>query len=392
MQKLITHISVYFIIACCLSCTRQRYPNLDDGIYAEFITKQDTVVAKLFYENAPVTVANFIALSEGTHPLIHANYKHTKFYNGTTFHRVVPNFIAQAGKVPIDSIPIGFTFGDELTPHLKHDTLGVLAMANSGFNTNASQFYFTKKPTPWLDGYDQNNQLKNCESQNVYCHSVFGKVISNTNALDGIKQNDPLFEVNIIRKGFNAKRFNAPKIWKLNAPNLNKTYIANKAKQKNSLKQSNNTDSTAVDYQIFTTQNIRFKKKSTILPNGVAIYHLNKSHYLKPKFTDFISLNITGYLEDGNCFYTNIKTMAIKHNIYSYSIDKLGGYQPEIMVFNKSAAIIPGLKSAILKLRIGDKARVFIPAHLAYASQGLKNVVPPNSNLVYDIELLEIIP
>jgi peptidyl-prolyl cis-trans isomerase A (cyclophilin A) len=136
-----------------------------EKLFATFETTMGTVVAELFWEKAPNTVTNFVQLAEGTKEWTDpkSGKKEKKpLYNGTVFHRVIPDFMVQGGD-PLGNGTggPGFTFADEFHPSLKHDGPGVLSMANSGRNTNGSQFFITEKETPWLDRR----------------HSVFGKVV-----------------------------------------------------------------------------------------------------------------------------------------------------------------------------------------------------------------------
>jgi len=136
------------------------------GTYAVFTTSEGTITVRLFETDAPITVKNFVELAEGskewTHPTTKAKSKN-KLYDGTIFHRVIPDFMIQGG----DPIGVGiggpgYRFEDETkgAPH-KFDKPGKLAMANSGPGTNGSQFFITVAPTPWLTGN----------------HTIFGEVV-----------------------------------------------------------------------------------------------------------------------------------------------------------------------------------------------------------------------
>jgi len=126
------------------------------GLYATFETSEGQIVCRLFDKEAPKTVANFMELAEGkrewTHPVTRSKSK-DRLYDGTIFHRVIPNFMIQGGD-PLgtgEGGP-GYSFEDEFSPGLKFDVPGRLAMANSGPATNGSQFFITEVPTPHLDG------------------------------------------------------------------------------------------------------------------------------------------------------------------------------------------------------------------------------------------------
>jgi peptidyl-prolyl cis-trans isomerase A (cyclophilin A) len=134
--------------------------------FAVFDTTEGTFKVKLFAEQAPKTVENFIGLADGS--------KTGKpFYNGLIFHRVIPNFMIQGG-CPEGSGRggPGYKFADEFHPSLKHSKKGMLSMANSGANTNGSQFFVTVAETSWLDNK----------------HSIFGEVVEGYDVVDKISK------------------------------------------------------------------------------------------------------------------------------------------------------------------------------------------------------------
>ncbi|MBV8102568.1 MAG: peptidylprolyl isomerase [Verrucomicrobia bacterium] len=163
--------------------------SLPDGIYAKITTPRGIIIARLFDRDAPMTVTNFVGLAEGT---LGPN-PGKPFYDGLTFHRVVPGFVIQGGD-PLgtgDGDP-GYEFPDEFSPKLRHDSIGVLSMANSGPDTNGCQFFIT---------LDAENQLN-------YLHSVFGKVVSGLDVLPQVQKGDKM-EIKILRLGAAAKAFRA---------------------------------------------------------------------------------------------------------------------------------------------------------------------------------------
>ena len=145
------------------------------GTYASFQTTEGTVVVRLFEKDAPKTVANFIELAEGkrdwTHPVSGKKSK-DRLYDGTIFHRVIPDFMIQGGDPEgTGRGGPGYQFEDETrgSAH-KFDKKGKLAMANAGPNTNGSQFFITVAPTTWLTGK----------------HTIFGEVIEGQEIVDKI--------------------------------------------------------------------------------------------------------------------------------------------------------------------------------------------------------------
>lgn len=164
---------------------------LPAGIYARFETAHGTIIAELFARETPLTVANFVGLAEGT-ITSEGRPAGQPFFDGLTFHRVVDGFVVQGGD-PLgtgEGGP-GYTFQDEFTPQLKHDSAGVLAMANDGPNTNGSQFYFTLNATNRLD----------------YKHAVFGRVVQGFDVLALIRAGDVMNRVRILRSGPEAEVF-----------------------------------------------------------------------------------------------------------------------------------------------------------------------------------------
>jgi peptidyl-prolyl cis-trans isomerase A (cyclophilin A) len=135
-------------------------------IYAAFDTTEGQFKVKLFADRAPKTVENFVSLAEGT--------KTGKpFYDGTIFHRVIPDFMIQGGDPEgTGRGGPGYRFADEFHPSLRHSKAGILSMANSGPNTNGSQFFVTVAATPWLDNK----------------HSVFGEVTEGYDVVKRISQ------------------------------------------------------------------------------------------------------------------------------------------------------------------------------------------------------------
>ncbi len=132
--------------------------------HAVLVTSQGTVRARLFAEEAPETVNNFVSLARDG------------YYDGTTFHRVIRDFMVQGGDpTGTGAGGPGYSIADEFHPELRHDKPGVLSMANAGPNTGGSQFFITHVATPWLDDR----------------HAVFGEVVEGMDVVNSIRERDP---------------------------------------------------------------------------------------------------------------------------------------------------------------------------------------------------------
>lgn len=167
------------------------------GLFANIKTAKGEILIYLEMDKTPLTVANFVGLAEGEIEN-DAKGKGEPFYNGLKFHRVIADFMIQGGDPMGNGMGgPGYKFQDEFHPTLKHDRPGILSMANSGPATNGSQFFITHKATPWLDGR----------------HSVFGHVVEGQEVVDAIAQGDVIEKIEIIRKGKDAKKFDAAAIF-----------------------------------------------------------------------------------------------------------------------------------------------------------------------------------
>lgn len=176
-------IFLFFFTTCLFA----QYPA---GLYAELETTRGTIVCKLHYQKTPMTVMNFVGLAQGEMP---SNQPAGKpFYDGLIFHRVINNFMIQGGDPQGNGRGgPGYQFPDEIVSSLKHQSAGILSMANAGPGTNGSQFFITHNATPWLDGK----------------HTVFGKVYQGQKIVDSIRQGDRIKKVTVVAIGESAKQF-----------------------------------------------------------------------------------------------------------------------------------------------------------------------------------------
>lgn len=173
---------------------------LEPGLYARLETPRGSVLIELFYERAPLTVTAFVGLAEGSLTNTFRSPSEP-YYDGLTFHRVVPDFVVQGGdpEGTGEGGP-GFSFPDEFHPELQHGEPGMVSMANSGPNTNGSQFFIT------LDA--RQDRLN-------YKHSVFGKVRMGMEYIRNIQEDDTIDSLEIIRVGKDAEDFQTgEEIWK----------------------------------------------------------------------------------------------------------------------------------------------------------------------------------
>ncbi|MDP5107210.1 MAG: peptidylprolyl isomerase, partial [Polaribacter sp.] len=171
---------IYFFLVFLLltGCKPEKYKNLKEGLYAEIQTDKGEIFLELYADDAPMTVANFISLAEGTNNKVSQAFKGIKYYDGLTFHRVVEDFIIQGGDPTATGTGnAGYRFGDEFKKDKygkllhAHDDAGVLSMANSGPESNGSQFFITHNAIPHLNGK----------------YTVFGKTILDNVQLNALK-------------------------------------------------------------------------------------------------------------------------------------------------------------------------------------------------------------
>jgi len=262
----------------------------------------------------------------------------------------------------------GYKFPDEFDTELTHSKKGILSMANSGPGTNGSQFFITLKETPWLNGK----------------HTIFGEIVIGQGVVDslglvevanGSKPVVPVIlnEVNIIRIG-NVKL----KPFKTYLKE-NETIVAEK--QASSLKVA--TDK-AQELEIL-------KAKSEETETGLKIVFTEKGNGVKPAEGSKIKMNYAGYLTNGSLFDSNLEKVAKQYGKWDHRRADAGGYAPMPSSYSKDAQLIPGFREGLLLMSVGDKATLYIPSHLAYGESGIPNVIPPGSDLIFELELVEIV-
>ena len=309
---------------------------MENGIYAKITTNKGDILLQLTYQLTPATVGNFVALAEGTMKNTQKPLG-TPYYDGLTFHRVIPNFMIQGGcPLGTGTGDPGYRFDDEFHPSLKHDKAGVISMANAGAGTNGSQFFITHLPTPWLDNK----------------HTVFGQVIEGQNVVDTIAQGDKIEKITIIRVGEEAEKWDALKAFN----SLNEAKAARLAEQKRK-----NEEAFAKEIEGFDKTESGLYYKITQHGNGK-----------KPQAGQKVAVHYTGMLLDKSVFDS------------SYS-----RRQPLNFTIGVGQ-VIEGWDEGILLLHEGDKARLVIPSDLAYGASGAGGVIPPHAPLIFDVELVKV--
>lgn len=356
------------VLAILFAGCKDEHKNLKDGLYAEIETSKGIILLKLDYKKAPVTVANFVTLAEGKNPFVSKDLKAKPFYNGLQFHRVIPNFMIQTGDpLGIGSGDAGYKFIDEITD-LKHDKPGVLSMANSGPKTNSSQFFITHLETPWLDGK----------------HTVFGQVVEGMDVVNLITQGDMMKSVTIIRKGEEVKKFDAIKVFS----DYFKAEAGNEKKQR--LIDAENKKNYEEKYKAVILQKTAYfedlKKSASNCKSGLKIKITQKTTGATPKEGTMVYINYAGFLEDGTLFDTSNPEIAKQFGKFDEQRASQNGYT--LLQYTMGATnMIPGFIEGIKQMKIGERATLFIPSQIGFGEQGAGNVIPPNANLIFEVEL-----
>lgn len=323
---------------------------LSDGLYAKFTTAKGEIIVQLTPEKTPMTVANFVGLTEGNFEVLGKKIE-KPFYNGLKFHRVIANFMIQGGDPDGNgSGGPGYRFYDETTPELRHEGPGVLSMANSGPATNGSQFFITHVATPWLDGK----------------HTVFGRVVKGQDVVNAITQDDVMTKVEIIRIGKEAKNFNATKTFK---ETYDKIKAEEDAKEAELQKVANMSQD---EYKSFLLEKVKKQyPKAQQTESGLVYVIENPGNGEKITAGKKLSVHYTGKFLNGTKFDS--------------SVDR---GQPMDFEF-KAQRMIPGFEEGLEMLSKGGKGIFIIPYFNAYGPQGRPGAIPPYSDLVFELEVID---
>ena len=380
------YLKLLLLIPFIFSCNSGKYEGLKDGLYAEIQTNKGDILLELYYEDVPMTVASFVSLAEGNNEKVPDSIKGKKYYDGIRFHRVVNNFIIQAGD-PTETgkgFP-GYRFGDEFPVDenneyvYTHNDYGVLSMGNSGPDTNGSQFFITKTPSQHLDGK----------------HAVFGKTIinslqlkelknqfSDTNKLqkaidslrlsvvNSIVQFDTIKTIKIIRIGDDAKKFDAPKVfeeemvqYELGEEGRQKIKDAIEEKRYNEYLVNRNAFYAKLD-----------ESNAIKTASGLGFLVL-KSNPKGQKVVDHKSIraHFSLFLADGK----KIQSTEDSGAPLVFRLD------------DKQRPMITGFAEGVRMMREGEKARLFVPYYIGFG-EAAYGPFPAKSDLIFEVEIIEI--
>lgn len=365
-KKLLIAITAISVASCTpiykkMNVEKETYEGLQEGLYANFQTSKGNMIVKFQDKKAPVTVANFVGLAEGKIEN-KAKAKGVPFYDGTIFHRVIKDFMIQGGDPKGTGMgDPGYKFDDEKND-LQHTGKGILSMANSGPNTNGSQFFITEVATPWLDGR----------------HTIFGEVVKGEEVIDAIAnvekgaQDKPktdvvLEKVSVFSKGEEYKNYDAAQIF---AEGKSKIQENNKA-----ILEKIEADKKKKAEEFAANQ----EKKAEEMKAGMEktasglYYKITKStEGKKPSAGDEVAVHYSGKLVDGTEFDSSFK----RNQPIEFQVG--------------IGQVIRGWDEGIMLLKEGEAATFLIPSGLGYGARGAGGVIPPDAWLIFDVELVKI--
>jgi cyclophilin family peptidyl-prolyl cis-trans isomerase len=371
----IKFLSLFILGFLSIQAQTPSISNSKEGLFATISTNKGDIELVLEYEKSPVTVANFVSLAEGKNNFVtDEKLKGKPFYDGLKFHRVISNFMIQTGDpLGIGSGGTGYAFKDEFND-FKFDKAGVLAMANSGPATNSSQFFITHKDTQWLDDK----------------HTIFGRVIAGMDVVNKILQGDVITKVTITRKGSDAKKFNAEKVFT--------NYFNNKEEdaKKEAAKKAEAEKAEAAKYESVIATKLAYlktvKETATTTASGLVYNIVQKGTGIKPADGTTFYFHYAGYFEDGNLFDSSYESVNKLFGKYNPQRAAQNGYNAFPFQAGRKEGMIPGFLEGLSYMSYGDKAVLFIPANLAYGEKGAGGVIPPNATLIFELEMFESQP
>jgi len=337
-SRSITITALALIFAIMTTSCNENTPDLKDGLYADFETNRGNIIVELYPDKAPLTVMNFVGLAEGS--LDFSNRK-GHFYDGLTFHRVIEDFMIQGGDPQgTGSGGPGYKFPDETGNGLVFDKPGILAMANSGPDTNGSQFFITHVPTDWLNGK----------------HTIFGSVVQGMDIVNATEQGDTIKKLKILRIGSEANAFKADSAA---FKEIEKGLTARRS-------------AAEADKDKAIMNDIASRWPDAVRDEDTGIYYVIRTEGTgsKPAKGIKITVHYTGTLMDG----TQFDSSRDRNEPFQFNV---GGGQ-----------VIPGWDVSLMDMKKGERRIIILPPDMAYGSRGI-GPIAPDSWLVFDVELLD---
>ncbi len=368
MTKMKTFYATLLLLAVIFTSCENKNGDLPDGLYAEIKTSKGDIIAELDYKKTPITVANFVTLAEGKNTFVKDDMKGKMFYDGLKFHRVIKDFMIQGGD-PLGngSGDAGYMFKDEITD-LKHNP-GVLSMANSGPGTNSSQFFITHVATPWLNGL----------------HTVFGHVVSGMEVVNAVQQDDFINSIKIIRVGEAAKKFNAIKTFSDSFTKQIEEGKKNKIVELENKRAYNEQFKAVIEQKAKSFEELKATASKT--SSGLKYVITDQGTGKKAAPNSEIKIHYAGFFTNGEVFDSSIESVAKTFGKYDAQRAAQGGYSPIPFNTGNKKGMIPGFLEGIDKIPLGGSGTIFIPANLAYGAQGAGEVIPPNTDLIFEISI-----
>ncbi|WKC57967.1 peptidylprolyl isomerase [Borrelia sp. P9F1] len=324
-----------------MSCINKKESAVDgNGIFASIYTNKGNIKIELYYKIAPLTVMNFIGLSEG---LINNSVTNGPYFENIIFHRVIDGFVVQTGDpTGTGTGGPGYSFPDELGRGLSHNSEGIVSMANSGVDTNGSQFFITLS-----------DKLSYLDSK----HSIFGKVVSGMDTVYGINQGDKIERVEITRVGAEAEAF---KVSDEEFVKLKKSYESSR------IEEAEKYISSQLE---MIYENYRDYQKDS---NGI-FYKIDRQGKGRGiKKGDVLRVDYEGFLLSGAKFDSSIERGE------------------PIKVVVGSGQVIRGWDIMLEDMHEGEERTVIIPPSFAYGDKGIGEVIKPNSFLKFNIIVRKI--
>lgn len=308
-----------------------------EGLFAVLDTDKGEIYLELFYKETPMTVTNFVGLAEGTLDAA----KGKPFYDGLKFHRVIENFMIQGGDPKGNGTGgPGYKFPDEFVDEFVFDKPGKLAMANSGPNTNGSQFFVTHVPTDWLN----------------HKHTIFGAVVDeeSQDVVDCVEQGDKIISLKIVRQGADAEKFTATQAdFDRLIEEQKKANEEKEAKKMASVLEGCTKDESGVYFKILE------EGKGDPIGKGKKV-----------------SCEYKGYLVDGQIFDASKHFHPQGHEAISFNC---GGGE-----------MIPGFDLMVQQMKVGETRKMVIPPELAYGSYGVPQAgIPGGAYICFDVQLVK---